>query len=270
MTTSGIKQWVEQFVSEDTQPTVTHKRFYVMSSAHFHGLWEVLLRFAYETHEVKQDFADALLEEGFYLGYDYGDDWLPILNHITPAVILDWRLHRRDGLIIASYTPAKLWPLLLEGKSMGYTIHETSADREGEVVVLNALSKQIGRTVYQMGKLSRWDGYLPRLDVYDHKPEMIFEIKRRAYDWTFFEREGLILTRKKFEGLVQHYKSGVDPILVVEAQSEIRWVNVAQITPDKIRYDKAKCDRVDVPYMEDVVIIHGSVFKNLNLLKGMD
>lgn len=270
MTTSGIKGWIEQYVSEDTKADITSKRFYVMSSGHFHGIWEVLLKFAYETHEVKQDFADALLEEAFYLGYDYGDDWLPIMNHITPAVILDWRLHRRDGLIISSYTPAKLWPTLLGDKHMAYTIFETSDDRDGEVKVLNALSKQLGRNVYQTGKLSRWDGYLPRLDVYDHKPEMIFEIKRRAYDWSFFEKEGLILTRKKFEGLLQHYKGGVEPILVVEAKSEIRWVNVAHIASDKLRYDKAKCDRTDVPYMEDVVVIHGSVFKDLNLLKGMD
>ncbi len=268
--TSGISSWLEQFVNEDLSSVASTRRFYVMSAAHFHGVWEVLLKFAYETHEVKQDFADALLEEAFYLGYDYGDDWFPIMDGITPAVMLEWRLQRRDGLVIPSYSPAKLWPLLLGKPDMGHTIFETDDDRKGECKVLAALSDQLGMDLFQTGKLSRWDGYLPSTDVYNPKPAMIFEIKRRSYPWEFFLKEGIILTGKKFEGLLQQHRTGIDPILVVEAQGEIRWVNVARVDSSQLRYDKAKCDRSDVPRMAEVVILDGSVFKDLKLLKGAE
>ena len=259
--TGHLKDFLEAKI-----PTESTRRFFVMSSGHFHGTWEVILRFTNETTEIKQDFADALLEEAFYLGWDYGDDWLPIMSRVTPSVIFEWRLNKRDGLIIPSYAQNKLWLQLFDGVNMKYKIHETKEDLIAEASVMSALSKQLGRSVLRMGSLSGWDGVLP--GVNSEKPEMIFEIKCRQYSWKFFLKEGLILNKRKWEGLLQQFKAGVKPILVVKAGEEIRWVDVSRVLPDHIGLGKAQNDRYDTPFDEDVVVIDGSVFRSLVTLKG--
>ena len=72
---------------------------YVTSSSNFHGLWGLWCKVEGMSEQDRQDVCEALLEEIFFCGYDFYDDWYPVLSRIRSADVRSWLLGTRDGIL---------------------------------------------------------------------------------------------------------------------------------------------------------------------------
>lgn len=88
---------------------------YVTSSSNFHGLWGLWCKVEGMSEQDRQDVCEALLEEIFFCGYDFYDDWYPILSRIRSADVRSWLLGTRDGILFPGYSPAEFFSGIVPG-----------------------------------------------------------------------------------------------------------------------------------------------------------
>lgn len=238
-------------------------RLWVNSTAHWYGIWNALTRWTPLDRELKSDAAESFLTEAFFLGWDFGDCWSGIAAMLSAQILFDWKMNRRDGLIILSYRPKHIANDLLKGERMVYRIHETQESRDREQKQIERLKELLPAplTVAQAGKFCGWDAVFTE----DNGIRGIAEIKTRNYPKQFFNKNGLVLTKRKWDGLISYGKTYKVPALLLLCSSDgMFYLNTNTVRQDKIRVVITTNDRYDVPKGEEAVIIPGLLFSPLD------
>lgn len=252
--TTVTPDWLELGdIPKEAQPP----KLVVHSSASWFGIWNFATQFQPMDYTLKSDGAEALLTEAFFLGWNFGQDWYPLVQSLTRQVFHDWASGRRHGLLIPNYSPKWFWKQVLEGTRM-YRIHETAESRAKENATLQTLCEHVpGTTIAQTKEFCTWDGILMKSTT----PLAVVELKTRNYSKSFFDKHGLILTKKKFDGLhsiATTYK--IAGLLLLKCNDGLYVLNVRSVDRTKLVERRALNDRWDVPTDEDVVVIPGGWF----------
>jgi hypothetical protein len=170
----------------------------------------------------------------------------------------DWRTHARDGLIIHNYRPKWFNKQFAEGKRMVYKLHETPESRSEEEKVFDILRELAPNAkVSQEGKFCGWDCSI----FVDDKRKAIVELKTRAYPKSFFNSKGLLLTKRKWDGLVTFAKTySVAGILMLKTSDGLFALNATKVPKDTLKVVITTNDRWDTPSNEEALIIPGLLF----------
>lgn len=213
---------------------------FVISTGHFYGMMNMVMNNVRELEEYKQESIDSLLEEAFQLGWDFGDDWNPILSHINSNTLFEWRRGKRDGIILPSYATSELWPLLSANKGVTKRVCEPNTEAKAKQIVLKDIAEIFARhdeiySVKETGRLCGWDGFLIiPLQYSIPKPIAIFEIHNTYKTRDNHYLHGVTVNRYKWEAMLHQHRIGVCPILVLNALDVTRWADVSKIHPSDI------------------------------------
>lgn len=259
MTTgTKIQEWTE--LRDDYQPTPP--RLIVLSTSHWLGIWNLVTRFQPIDITFKTDAAESFLSEAFFLGWDFKEDWSPLVEHLCRNVMEDWRLHARDGLIITNYRPKWFNKQFAEGKRMVYKLHETQESRDEEAKIFDKLRQLAPHAeVKQEGKFCGWDASI----FVDDKRKAIVELKTRSYPKQFFNKNGLLLTKRKWDGLVTFAKTySIAGILLLKTSDGLFALNAVKVPKDSLKVVITTNDRWETPTNEEAVIIPGLLFVSVD------
>lgn len=199
---------------------------YVTSSNQFHGLISIL-GFAWGiAEEDKQDLGEALLEEIFFCGYDFYDDWYPILSKIRVIDIKDWLAGTREGILFPGYDPA----VYFNGLAGGVNYRRRWCKDPSHSMRITQISEMIQSLwgmddVMETGAYCGWDGIL----IHNHERKAIIDVA--VFPWNL--SAGLIdkvhFPSRKIRAMQSICKCyGLVPIQVVDTMSGIYWTNIAK------------------------------------------
>jgi len=174
----------------------------------------------------------------------------------------DWRLHARDGLIITNYRPKWFNKQFAEGKRMVYKLHETQESRDEEAKIFDKLRQLAPHAeVKQEGKFCGWDASI----FVDDKRKAIVELKTRSYPKQFFNKNGLLLTKRKWDGLVTFAKTySIAGILLLKTSDGLFALNAVKVPKDSLKVVITTNDRWETPTNEEAVIIPGLLFVSVD------
>ncbi len=196
------------------------------SSNQFHGLISVLGSAWGIAEEDKQDLGETLLEEIFFCGYDFYDDWYPILSKIRIIDINDWLGGSRNAILFPSYDPA----VYFNGLTGGVNYRRRWCKDLSHSLRITQISEMIQTlwgidNVMETGAYCGWDGIL----FHNHERKAIVDVAVFPWNLSAGMIDKVHFPSRKIRAMQAVNKAyGVAPIQVVDTMSGIYWTDLSK------------------------------------------
>lgn len=197
------------------------RRIYVTSSNNFHGLISMLGAAWGIAEEDRQDLAETLLEEIFFCGYDWYDDFYPILSKIRVIDINDWLAGTRPSILFPSYDPA----VYFNGLSGGVNYRRRWCLDQSQSMRIDQVAEMVialwgDDCVADMGAYCGWDAIL----VHNHERRVIIDVAIFPWNLTTGAIRKVHIAARKIRAMQGIHKAyGLVPIQIVDTTNGIYW-----------------------------------------------
>jgi len=209
-------------VSEFLVPcSAVNRTIYITSGGALHGiigLWCSLRRM---TEEERQDVCEEILEEGFFCGYDFYDDWYPLLSRISIQDLNAWLDGNRGGILFDTYEPSEYFGFISSGYNHRRVwSYDTSIPLQTKQISEKIIALWGQESIVPYHSLGGWDAILGR----NGKPEIL--VDAYSFPWIDNPNVSFLFTERKLKAIqsvAQAYS--LRPVIVVYAFEKILWAD---------------------------------------------
>jgi hypothetical protein len=188
------------------------------------------------TEEERQDICEEILEEGFFCGYDFYDDWYPLLARISIQDLNAWMDGNRGGILFDTYEPSEYFGFI----SSGYNYrrmwsYDASIPMHTKQISEKIIAMWGQESLVPYHAIGGWDAILGQKG----KPEIL--VDAYSFPWINTPNVSFLFTERKLKAIqsvAQAYS--LCPVIVVYASETILWADAMKfatmgcsITPGK-------------------------------------
>lgn len=219
------------------------RTIYITSQTDLHGVLGMFGTLVKMTEEERQDFCESVLEEAFFCGYDYWDDWYPLLSKISLGNVNQWLTGSSSTILLPSYDQDVFFPAMASGYNPRKILFGNEFDSKRHSQLTQQLRMYSPKREY--GFRCGWDAIVST-DV----PVAVVDIQIDAFGTSDF----IPVPKRKLDAMAQ-ISSGfsISSLLVVSSRLENLWLDASTLDILKLQANPCKWFANGLPSDQEVM-----------------